>query len=359
MKLYIRKAVAETRERSRFNTGLAQGRITAPMLTRQLRERARAGLGEMHAEQRAVARMMRMTTETAPVERHVVLPDDITRGLGLEQHDEQRIQKAVTEANVEFNPKTQTQRIFLATGQVNELMRAMGVNGDARMEIMRRARSWWKKSFDTDLKRYRSVPWPDPRHPSPMRKGGGPFIGPRGGKWADARHTIPWVDRSEHGAGARQAAHEESAGLSPRERWARKKAAAKKPDAPLPDISKVSMQDLGLMSPMEAAFYRGGKKPTHTELKVAAHIERENKATPGVWLTASTISDRLFGNARTPEHDRQVRVAMMKLRSAGHLKQTHKGSAKREARYVAVAAKTKKSMVYTPPQARALRLEWR
>ncbi len=25
-----------------------------------------------------------------------------------------------------------------------------------------------------------------------IRKGGGPFIGPRGGKWADAAHTIPW-----------------------------------------------------------------------------------------------------------------------------------------------------------------------
>lgn len=27
-----------------------------------------------------------------------------------------------------------------------------------------------------------------------MEKGGGPFIGPRGGKWADAQHTIPWKE---------------------------------------------------------------------------------------------------------------------------------------------------------------------
>lgn len=26
----------------------------------------------------------------------------------------------------------------------------------------------------------------------PLAKAGGPFIGPRGGKWADAAHTIPW-----------------------------------------------------------------------------------------------------------------------------------------------------------------------
>ena len=27
-----------------------------------------------------------------------------------------------------------------------------------------------------------------------LRKSGGPFIGPRGGKWADAQHTIPWKE---------------------------------------------------------------------------------------------------------------------------------------------------------------------
>lgn len=34
------------------------------------------------------------------------------------------------------------------------------------------------------------------------KSGGGPFIGPRGGKWADAAHTIPWDDK----ANARQSA---------------------------------------------------------------------------------------------------------------------------------------------------------
>jgi len=28
----------------------------------------------------------------------------------------------------------------------------------------------------------------------PVKKGGGPYIGPKGGKWADAKHTIPWKE---------------------------------------------------------------------------------------------------------------------------------------------------------------------
>lgn len=31
-----------------------------------------------------------------------------------------------------------------------------------------------------------------------LRKGGGPYVGPRGGLWADPQHTIPW-DRKSHG----------------------------------------------------------------------------------------------------------------------------------------------------------------
>lgn len=32
-----------------------------------------------------------------------------------------------------------------------------------------------------------------------MEKAGGPFIGPRGGKWADAKHTIPWKEGEKPG----------------------------------------------------------------------------------------------------------------------------------------------------------------
>ena len=44
----------------------------------------------------------------------------------------------------------------------------------------------------------------DQRKP-PRKRGGvsksGPFIGPRGGKWADAKHTIPYVESGRHGTG--------------------------------------------------------------------------------------------------------------------------------------------------------------
>jgi hypothetical protein len=36
---------------------------------------------------------------------------------------------------------------------------------------------------------------------------GGPFIGPRGGKWADAKHTIPWVDPAEAAKKQKAAEH--------------------------------------------------------------------------------------------------------------------------------------------------------
>lgn len=44
--------------------------------------------------------------------------------------------------------------------------------------------------------------------PEGLHKSGGPFIGPRGGKWADAAHTIPW---EEPGPGRAPAAPEEEA----------------------------------------------------------------------------------------------------------------------------------------------------
>lgn len=33
----------------------------------------------------------------------------------------------------------------------------------------------------------------------PLAKSGGPFIGPHGGKWADAKHTVAWKENGEEG----------------------------------------------------------------------------------------------------------------------------------------------------------------
>jgi len=125
----------------------------------RLRERARAGLGEFQSEQLMAQRLFRTKPETAEAERHVVLIDDVTRGLGLQQADEQRIQKAIVDTNPSFSPKTQTQRLFHAQGKLTELLRSMkSVPSDARLEIAKRARAWWKKQYDTDLNRNRTVP---------------------------------------------------------------------------------------------------------------------------------------------------------------------------------------------------------
>ena len=125
--------------------------------TNKLRAMAAAGMGEMQAEQLAVQRMMRLTEETAEPPRHVVVPEDITRGLGLNQDDASRIQKAVTETNVEFTTKTQTHRLTLAKSRLVEIMRGMPISGDMRMEIAKRADSWWRKSVDTALNRSRTI----------------------------------------------------------------------------------------------------------------------------------------------------------------------------------------------------------
>lgn len=41
--------------------------------------------------------------------------------------------------------------------------------------------------------------WADKVLGEPMVKGGGPYIGKRGGKWADPAHTIPWKESKHAG----------------------------------------------------------------------------------------------------------------------------------------------------------------
>lgn len=119
-----------------------------------LRTQARAGMGEINAFQLEVQRMQRTTTETADLPRIVHKVEDITRGLGLEKADETTIQRAVAQTNTQFNPKTQTQRVFLARGMLGDLLRSMThVPGDARQEIAKRATAWWKKQGPTALDR--------------------------------------------------------------------------------------------------------------------------------------------------------------------------------------------------------------
>lgn len=56
--------------------------------------------------------------------------------------------------------------------------------GSLRVWTMKRFKKWLKEGDVKD---------------EPVRKSGGPFIGPRGGKWADPQHTIPWHESSSWG----------------------------------------------------------------------------------------------------------------------------------------------------------------
>jgi hypothetical protein len=135
------------------------GRVPTLVSPAKLRARTRAGLGEFQSEQLMVQRLFRTKPETAEADRHVITIDDVTRGLGLQQADEQKIQKAIEDTNPSFAPKTQTQRLFHAHGKLSELLRSMkSVPSDARLEIAKRARAWWQKNYDTELKRNRTVP---------------------------------------------------------------------------------------------------------------------------------------------------------------------------------------------------------
>jgi hypothetical protein len=150
----IRKSAAD-REPSRLHAG-DPGHFPAGTPPTRLRALARGGLGEQFAVQHALARMARMTEDTAPVERHVVTVEDVTRGLGLTPEDAGRVQKLIQDTPVEFTPKTQTHRIFLAKGRLVDTLRALQVPADTRLEIARRAGAWWRKAFDTELIRRRT-----------------------------------------------------------------------------------------------------------------------------------------------------------------------------------------------------------
>lgn len=122
----------------------------------KLRALAASGLGEAGAMQAEVTRMMRTDAEgedprTRPTP-HVVGLDDVTRGLGLEPADEQRVQRLVQGSPVSFSQKTQTPRLIHARGRLVGTMRdAMRhVPADTRDEVTRRAMAYWRRNNQTD-----------------------------------------------------------------------------------------------------------------------------------------------------------------------------------------------------------------
>lgn len=122
----------------------------------KMRRVAASGLGELHALQARVARMMRTQPEdprNSPPP-HVTTVTDVTRGLGIDPSLEQRIQKVVQGTTPNFDQKSQTQRLMLARSSLLSFMResvsTAGVPSDTRGELVRRATAYWKRNFQTD-----------------------------------------------------------------------------------------------------------------------------------------------------------------------------------------------------------------
>lgn len=129
----------------------------------KLRQLAAAHMGEAGALQLQVARLMR-TEEEDPLlspTPHVVFIDDVTRGLGLEYADEQRIQSLVNDSVPSFSQKTQTQRIMFARGRLVSTLRdaLKHIDSNHRDEIVRRAMVYWRKNYQTAYDKEPTVRW--------------------------------------------------------------------------------------------------------------------------------------------------------------------------------------------------------
>ena len=120
----------------------------------KLRRMAAEGRGEIAAHVMEVQRLFRVEPEnrTGEQPRHVVDLEDVTRGLGLDSADAQRIQKLVSSTSAHFNQKTQTQKLMSARGRLLSVLRdsMKHVPSDTRRELVTRAVAWWKRHSQTD-----------------------------------------------------------------------------------------------------------------------------------------------------------------------------------------------------------------
>jgi predicted ABC-type ATPase len=168
-------------------------------------------MGEVLAVQQAANRLFRTRSELAPSPRRVHTATDVVHGLGLANADQQQIMRLVSSTNAEWTHKTQTQRIFLARGKITEALRAMKhIPSETRVELVKRATAYWRATQQTDYGKPPTVRYearkamhlviPTER----LQKAAGPFVGPRGGKWADPQHKVPWKERKPRAHGKAQ-----------------------------------------------------------------------------------------------------------------------------------------------------------
>lgn len=115
----------------------------------KLLARAQAGEG-----QAILPQMFRTRPETiGPTgERNARDLNDVTKNLGLDRVDVQKIQNLISEFDPTFKPKGGNQPSFLLTARLTEAMRRSykHIEADKRMEIVTRARSYWRNNFAID-----------------------------------------------------------------------------------------------------------------------------------------------------------------------------------------------------------------
>lgn len=174
----------------------------------KLRAWTDSGMGRLGEESRILQRIFRTEEEGKRPPPHVVTVDDVTRGLGIDGTDRDTIHKLLTETRADFGvtEKLRYPRYAFALRALSEYLTKTGrFTGDQRMEIRRRAIAWWRKYGKTS---YEGRPMirhlftkSQLRSPTLLKGGqqqpkssGGPYIGPRGGKWADPEHTVPYTD---------------------------------------------------------------------------------------------------------------------------------------------------------------------
>lgn len=82
-------------------------------------------------------------------------------------------------------------KVMLGFRTEDEARRAYLVHYDHHgPQLLGSIRTWTLERFKRWLESGRA------KRAEPVAKSGGPYIGPRGGKWADPKHTIPWKDEA-------------------------------------------------------------------------------------------------------------------------------------------------------------------
>jgi hypothetical protein len=147
-----------------------------------------AGQAYQHGSQRALGATTRPGGRLAGGDTRAVTRGVTGRMTG-KQEMERRMGTPVPEAYSGRSPEGSTARTVedaLRSGQ-----RSLGWGVDRRVSKKAGKKNLQRSltEVDADAEGLRKA-----MERAELRKAGGPFIGPRGGKWADAKHTIPWKD---------------------------------------------------------------------------------------------------------------------------------------------------------------------